>query len=651
MKLSVVIVNYNVRYFLHTCLQSVLKAAEGLDAEIIVVDNASSDDSVDMLKSDFPSVRLLVNRENVGFSRANNQAISVSKGQYVLLLNPDTIIPEDCLSSCLTYMDEHEDSGGLGVKMIDGSGTFLPESKRGLPTPWVAFYKISGLSRVFPRSKRFGKYHLGYLNEDETNEIEVLSGAFMFLRKSLLNKIGGLDESFFMYGEDIDLSYRITQAGFKNIYFPENQIIHFKGESTKKSSVNYVLVFYRAMIIFAKKHFKQGNARAFSFLINFAIYIRAGLAIFRRAVQRILLPALDALILLGGTEAITEWYERSMHHSSAYYPGDIHIIVLPALTLIWLLSQYLAGGYLQPIRMKNVFRGMILGTGMVFIAYAMFDESMRFSRAVIALSVFWSFLSLPLLRYVLKKAGLIRLQRFTEVNTSIAGLPLTIDKVKNILSKSLERRKNLYFISPLRKSEMAMQDRAFYHSSLYQLRDCISVYGLDEVVLCLGDISCGQAISIMQEKWMKHMTIFLKPPVGDYILKSSSIHSLGELIKGEQSIQMPAWSLRRKRFLDAVLSTLMLLVFPFVFLLLRRPSRYLRNMLGIVSGNLSFVGSVSRDLDRKPFLVEVVRKEEMEIPEVRERRRREYLLSYSLIWDMEVVFGNLARMDAEPIVV
>ena len=217
-----------------------MKACAKVDAEIFVVDNNSVDGSVEMVQKKFPAVKEIANKDNKGFSKANNQAIQLSTGEYVLLLNPDTVVEEDTFEKMIRFMDAHSDAGGLGVKMIDGSGKFLPESKRGLPTPRVAFYKMFGLSKLFPRSKTFGKYHLSYLDRDKIHEIDVLAGACMMIRKTVLDKTGLLDETFFMYGEDIDLSYRITQAGFKNYYFPETRIIHYKGESTKKSSVNYV---------------------------------------------------------------------------------------------------------------------------------------------------------------------------------------------------------------------------------------------------------------------------------------------------------------------------------------------------------------------------------------------------------------------------
>ena len=278
MKLSVIIVNYNVKYFLEQCLHSVQKACTNIDFEIWVVDNNSVDGSVEMIQQKFPAVKIISNNYNNGFSKANNQAIVKSSGEYILILNPDTVVEEDTFSKIIEFMDSHPEAGALGVKMIDGSGKFLPESKRGLPTYNVAFYKIFGLSALFPKSKTFGKYHLGFLDENKTNEVDILAGAFMFLRHAALDKSGLLDEDFFMYGEDIDLSYRIQKSGFKNYYFPETRIIHYKGESTKRSSVNYVFVFYNAMIIFAKKHFSKSNASLFSFFIRIAIYLRAFIA-------------------------------------------------------------------------------------------------------------------------------------------------------------------------------------------------------------------------------------------------------------------------------------------------------------------------------------------------------------------------------------
>ena len=319
MKLSVVIVNYNVKHFLEQCLYAALKASENIETEIFVVDNNSVDGSCAMLREKFPQVILIENQQNLGFSKANNQAIRRSKGEYVLLLNPDTVVEENSFEKICAFMDAHPEAGGLGVKMIDGKGHFLPESKRGLPTPKVAFYKIFGLSALFPKSKEFSRYHLGHLDENQTHEVEILAGAFMLMRKKALNEVGLLDEDYFMYGEDIDLSYRLVLGGYKNYYFAGTTIIHYKGESTKKGSVNYVKMFYNAMIIFAHKHFTKGNAKLYRFVINMAIYFRALLALVSRFVRRVFLPVLDALFIYLGYAVLLPYWETLKFESGLLF--------------------------------------------------------------------------------------------------------------------------------------------------------------------------------------------------------------------------------------------------------------------------------------------------------------------------------------------
>ncbi len=215
-----------------------------------MVDNNSSDNSIEYLTSRFPQVRFEANKENVGFAKGCNQGLKMSCGKYVLFLNPDTIVPEDCFQKCISFFEANTDAGALGIKMLDGSGKFLKESKRSFPSPVTSLYKLFGLSTLFPRSTIFSKYHLGHLNENENHEVDVLAGAFMMIRKDVLEKTGSFDETFFMYGEDVDLSYRIQKAGYKNYYFAGSCIVHFKGESTKKGTMNYVRMFYNAMSIF-----------------------------------------------------------------------------------------------------------------------------------------------------------------------------------------------------------------------------------------------------------------------------------------------------------------------------------------------------------------------------------------------------------------
>ena len=400
MKLSVVIVNYNVEYFLEQCLYSVRRAMQGIEGEVFVVDNNSVDGSLKMLAQKFPEVKVIANKENVGFSRANNQAIRVSTGEYVLLLNPDTVVEDDTFSKCLAFMDSHPEAGGLGVKMVDGKGQFLPESKRGLPTAKTAFYKMFGLAKLFPHSKRFARYYMGHLSNDETNEVEILAGAFMLMRKETLDKVGLLDETFFMYGEDIDLSYRITQGGYKNYYFPETRIIHYKGESTKKTSVNYVFVFYRAMEIFAKKHFGNSWARSFSFLINIAIYLKAFFALVSQFFHKAAIPFLDAVLGYGGLAVVSYFWGRNIYGGSGTYPLALFAAVLPIYILIWLLSTYFTGGYDKPYSIAKAILGVAFGSAVILVLYALLPETLRFSRALILFGMIWLALEMSLTRFI-----------------------------------------------------------------------------------------------------------------------------------------------------------------------------------------------------------------------------------------------------------
>lgn len=284
MKLSVVIVNYNVSHYLLQCVDSLSHALRGTDSEVIVVDNHSRDNSVTLLRLYHPEVRIVENLHNLGFAKANNIAIRQSRGEYVLLLNPDTIVSESVVKGVISFLDSHPEAGSAGVRMLNADGTVAPESRRGVPTPMTAFYKLSGLCGMFPNSRRFGRYYLGHLPWDSPQQIEVVSGAFCMLRTSVLKKVGLLDEDYFMYGEDIDLSYRILKSGATNWYVPET-ILHYKGESTHKSSFRYVHVFYQAMHIFFRKHFSHLGL-FISIPIKTAIIVKASSALLLMLTER-----------------------------------------------------------------------------------------------------------------------------------------------------------------------------------------------------------------------------------------------------------------------------------------------------------------------------------------------------------------------------
>ncbi len=588
MTLSIIIVNYNVEYFLEQCLHSVYRSGQKLSMEVFVVDNQSVDGSVDMVKKKFPQVKLIVNEQNLGFSKANNQAIRESSGRYVLLLNPDTVVEDDTLPRVVDFMDKHPGAGALGVKMLDGQGRFLPESKRGLPTPSVAFCKIFGLSTLFPRSKTFSKYHLGYLDKEKTHEVEVLAGAFMLLRKEALEKTGLLDEDFFMYGEDIDLSYRITKAGYKNYYYPGTRIIHYKGESTKKSSVNYVLVFYNAMVIFARKHFSQKNARAFAVLINMAIYFRAFVAIFSRFFRRIFWPLLDAALIFGGFYYLKNyWGYQVFAAESTYYPPEFMRFFVPGYIVAWLTGSYLSGGYDKPLRLYRLVRGIGLGTIAILVIYALLPTDLRFSRALILLGSVWAIFSMILSRllYKLIRHKSLHLGSDDNVRVLIAGDGKEADRILKMLRLS----GNTSFIGLVSLREDKPPGEG-YLGSLQQINEVIDIYQINEVIFCAGEMPAQKIIDQMSQLQNKQVRFKIAPPESLYIIGSKSIDTFGDLFTiNVNAINLPA-NKRNKRLFDLSLSFALLGTLPVHILFQKHKTAFIRNIFLVLLGKRSWVG-------------------------------------------------------------
>ena len=592
MKLSVIIVNYNVEYFLEQCLHSVYKAIEGMEAEIFVVDNHSADGSLRMLHKNFPQINLIANQENLGFAKANNQAIQQAKGEYILLLNPDTLVEADTFIKTVSFMDQTPDAGGLGVKMVNGEGAFLPESKRSLPRPNVAFYKIFGLSKLFKKSQRFGKYHLTYLDPNEIHAVEVLSGAFMLLRKSVLDKIGYLDEDFFMYGEDIDLSYRIMQSGFKNYYFPQTRIIHYKGESTKKSSINYVLVFYKAMQIFAKKHFSQKNARLFNALINLAIWFRASLSIIKRIVVKISIPLFDLLFIYGGLFVIALYWEQMiLTPKGSGFPEALFFAVLPFYTFIWLLSIYFAGGYKRPVLLEKIGRGILTGTIIILLIYALLSENLRFSRAIILLGTLWVLFATYSFRYFLGKLhlthypiGKIRMKRIL-----IIGNLEEVKRISVLLGTTPLQKEFVGFIYHKGKQEENQKNEEFI-GNLSQLKDIISIYKINELIFCGANLPAKEIITIMTDLQDLALEFKIAPSESTYIIGSNTINSLGDMYLLHINSIGKKENKHKKRLSDVCLCCFFLVFYPVCSWFVKRKAMFLRNIFMVLIGKKTWVG-------------------------------------------------------------
>jgi GT2 family glycosyltransferase len=583
MKLSIVIVNYNVQYFLEQCLLSVDKAIQGIETEVWVVDNNSVDGSLAMIREKFPWVKLIANQQNVGFSRANNQAIEISTGEYILLLNPDTLVEEDTFSKVIQFMDQHTDAGGLGVRMVDGKGVFLPESKRGLPTPATSFYKIFGISRLFPKSPTFNRYHLGHLSPDETHEIEILSGAFMLLRKKTLDQVGILDNDFFMYGEDIDLSWRIVKGGWKNYYFPGTRIIHYKGESTKKGSLNYVYVFYNAMVIFARKHFSAQHARLFSFFIQIAIWLRAGAAILSRFIRKMLLPLADASLVLTGLFVAKNYYAESM---DIIYDSALVKYGFLGYILIWCFAVWIAGGYDKPWKPTKIFKPVIAGAAAILMVYSLLPESLRFSRALILIGTFIALFVFFFNRIVLNfiKTGKSGLKVTGVRRVAIIGEKGEADRVKNMLAQI--QREPAFIAHVAHDSQM----KPGLVGHIGQLDEIVRIHKIDQVIFCAKDISSRDIIGAMSGIADKSIEFKIAPPESLYIIGSGSIETTSDVFMMDVNSVSLLRNRRIKRTFDLALACMFLALLPILILFVSDRLGLIRNIFQVFTGRKTWVG-------------------------------------------------------------
>ena len=586
MDLSVIIVNYNVRYFLEQALLSVERAIVGLRAEVWVVDNNSADDSVAMVRERFPWVKLIANEGNPGFSVANNQAVRRSTGEHVLLLNPDTVVEEDTFHRCLAFMREHSDCGGLGVRMVDGQGQFLPESKRGLPTPWVAFTKAFGLARLFPRSRRFGHYHLGYLAEGEAHEVEVLAGAYMWMRRATLDKVGLLDETFFMYGEDIDLSYRIIKGGFKNYYFPGTSIIHYKGESTKRGSLNYVRVFYQAMIIFADKHFAGTQASLLVWLMQLAIYVRASMTVVANVWRAARYPLLEAAGIYAGLRVLKTLWANYHFGDPNYFADEVNYLHFPAYTLFWVGSVFLAGGYDRPFALGRTLRSLAIGTLGLFAVYGLLPELYRPSRALLLLGAAWAATWILLVRGAahLLAYGHLGFRSRGEDRLLIVGKADETERALSLLQRSGAVRNYLGRITP------SATDTANAVGNTGQLVALAKLYRAEEIIFCSADLSYKQIIAWMREIGPRRQYRIL-PAGSSSIIGSHRSDSQGTLYTVDVDLAINDRTNRRSKWLfDRVTSLVLLLLLPLALLIFRRRRELLRNLFPVLSGRKTWVG-------------------------------------------------------------
>lgn len=629
--LSVIIVNYNVEYFLNQCLDSVKKASKNLKVEVIIVDNDSVDGSLKMLSKNYPEHTLIANKENVGFSTANNQGINISQGEYVLLLNPDTVVSETTFDKVVAFMKDNKKAGGLGVRMIDGKGVFLPESKRGLPTPTVAFYKIFGLSKLFPKSKKYNQYHAGNVDEFETKEVDILSGAFMLMRKKALDEVGLLDENFFMYGEDIDLSYRIQLGGYKNYYFSDTKIIHYKGESTKKNSVNYVFVFYNAMIIFAKKHFKAKNAKLFSLLINLAIYLRASFDIAGRFIKKIILPSFDFLYITLGLYALTNYWGKSQIE----FAENVMNYSIPIYALTWLGSAIFNGGYDFPIKLSKLFKGVFWGTILILLVYAILPKSLQFSRLFIFIGAGWTlgyFLLSRLFLHVFIK-GRYSLKFDDGRHFAIISDTDEFERIKKLITQT---NSNVGSIENVDLGNLQIIPKE-----------------IDELVFSTKNQSYENILNSIDSHKALDLDFKIAPEKDDHLIGSNSIDTAGDLYVLNINALVNKENVRKKRLFDFSFSTILIVTSPFFFLFFKHKLQFFTNIFNVFIGRKSFIGfseeTARRDV-RLPTIKNGILSPSEGTPyaskEINEKLNLLYARDYSLRKDFAILLKAWRKLDS-----
>ncbi|MAZ96864.1 glycosyltransferase family 2 protein [Schleiferiaceae bacterium] len=552
--LSIVIVNYNVKEFLTQCIDSIYKSSTSSSFEVIVVDNNSNDSGESAICKQFPSIQWVNNSENIGFGKANNIGFEAAKGKYTLILNPDTVLQSDTIEKCVNYLELHPEVGGLGIQGIDGSGRFLPESKRSLPTPLVAFWKITGLSSIFPKSPTFARYHLGHLDKNQNHEVDILVGCFMMVPTILLRKVKGFDARYFMYGEDIDLSYELQKTGKKNIYFSESKIIHYKGESTKRGSLNYVRMFYKAMVLFAQKQFSGSAAWAYKLLIYLGIYLRGSLAVIARIAKSTFAPAFDgALLFIVLNQSKTYWELNHRFINGGSYPDFYTFQIQCSYVLIWIFGLWIGGAYFKGTQPKHLIRSMFVTTVLIGFLYGLLPEELRFSRALLILGALIGTTILLTYRAIITALTGQRLFHEEQKQPRIIfyGNNSNFDALRKILNESKVQPAFEWNQNPVENND------------LETLRALIRLYRINELIIDNSSTSFDKLIELTEQLGAETSIKSFLPQQG-FIIGSDSSLSQGTTYKKQFLISDPNY-LRQRRIYEVAL-TFFVLIVPLSFL-------------------------------------------------------------------------------------
>lgn len=594
-QVSVIIVSYNVRTFLDLCLDSVFRALDGITAEVFVVDNNSTDGSVEMVSKRYPKVHLIQNNFNAGFAKANNQAVLLSHGEFVHFLNPDTVTPEDFYTKTLQFMALHQDAGCLGPMLIDGKGKYAPDSKKAFPDFWTSVYKVTGLSKLFKSSTKFNHYYRTDLHRDKTAEVEILSGCCLLVRKEAMERAGGsFDETYFMFCEDVDLCYRLHLAGFKNFYFPEVSVIHYKGESTRKLTVKYMKIFYEAHALFVKKYYPKSAASLYIAALKSVLILRNFVYVSRHLFFIFKLFLFDTVLLI-----ITSLIIKSFWFNNIVHTKPISLLeFLPTLLfflIAWLVCLFLNGAYDKPFSLFKAGRGMIIGSILILAGYALFPLDYRFSRAVVLLSGMTGFVLILFFRWLLSLVGWIKLvpRGKLDYKAAIVSNEEPYKQTLRIIEKRPYHAAIIGRIAPV----SANASTGGESDSDVLGEDCNLFYiqqqfRIDEFIFNGASISYQKII-----QWMKVCsdTAFFK------IQSSKSLNFIGShyqknnaetyLINQSFAIDTPS-AKRNKRIVDLFLASFFLLFFPIIRLRVIDRKCFWGNIIQVFKGEKTWVGYI-----------------------------------------------------------
>jgi hypothetical protein len=562
MDISVIIVNYNVRQFLENALLSIQRALAGLEGEIFVVDNASDDGSAEMVRSKFPGVRLIESRENIGFSRANNLALRQATGKFLLLINPDTIVQEDTIRVMMAFFGAHPEAGLAGCKILNPDGSFQLPCRRSFPTPWIAFTKIIGLSALFPRSRLFGRYNLSFLDPDQTYPVEAVSGSFMMLRREVYDAIGGLDEAFFMYGEDLDWCFRVRQTGYRVYYVHATAIVHFKGQSTRRSDIDELKYFYGAMELFVEKHFSRSSV--VRFFLKTGILLRGAAATAARAARPAAAGLMDYLLL-----------NLALFLSAFWHFGNATRFTFNASPVVWVVPGIImvvvgsAMGIYSSYRYSIVRAGLaVIVSYLIISAIVFFAKDYAYSRLVVVLSGILSFVLIPGWRLLgTFYGGAIR--DGTRRGTLFGSRTLIVGTgpaVEEIVRKLRARIGNGYqllgLIDVTRKRLGETVAGVEIIGSIENIAKVVQDRHVTELIFAIGDkLSYADMLAVIARSDLPGVNYRLVPNSQEAILGKTRIDDLEAipLVDIEYNLHRP-WNRLTKRAFDIFFSVVLLLI-------------------------------------------------------------------------------------------